>query len=344
MRTICYTSGRGLGYFEQEMPTLQRDDDVLIRIAYCGICGSDINIIRGYEDKFLGLNPGDRMILGHEASGTVVALGKGATTKGLKVGDKVAIYFNEYCGKCHFCRNGQEQFCTDKIPRMGSMADYITRGEQQVFKLDDGVSLLDAALVEPISVVMRGMDLLNMKPGSTMAISGGGGIGLLFAQIARNYGASRITVIEPVAEKRKTALAYGADCTIDPFNENLTARAMEITDGRGFDVVVECSGVRSTIQTSYDILSRGGVLELFAAYPKGSEFSLNLASFFEKEAKIVGVFQSPYMYPRSIEMLKRIHTAPFTDSVFKAERWKEAFDYRMTGKPQKVIMDFTDGD
>lgn len=342
MRTICYTSGEGLGYFEQEKPMLQRDDDVLIRIAYCGICGSDINIIKGYEDKFLGMKAGDRMILGHEASGTIEALGKGAVTKGLKVGDKVAIYFNEYCGKCHFCRNGQEQFCTDKIPRMGSMADYITRGEQQVFKLDDDTTLLNAALAEPISVVMRGMDLLNLKPGSTMAISGGGGIGLLFTQIARNYGASRITVLEPVAEKRETVLQNGADYVIDPFKEDAVKRSKEITDGRGFDIVVECSGVRSTIQTSYDILSRGGTLELFAAYPKGSEYSLNLASFFEKEAKIIGVFQSPYMYPRSLEMLKRINTEPLTNCTFKAEQWKEAFDYRMTGKPQKVIMDFTD--
>ena len=176
MRALCYTCGEGLGFFEMEKPRIVRDDDVLIRIAYVGICGSDINIIRGYEDKFLGLKPGMRTILGHEAVGVVEELGKGATVKGLKVGDRVALYFNEYCGKCHFCRNGQEQFCTNKIDRMGSMADYITRGEQQVFKLDDDVSLLDAALVEPISVVMRGMDLIGLKPGSTLAISGGGGI------------------------------------------------------------------------------------------------------------------------------------------------------------------------
>ena len=341
MRALCYTCGEGLGFFEMEKPRIVRDDDVLIRIAYVGICGSDINIIRGYEDKFLGLKPGLRTILGHEAVGVVEELGKGATVKGLKVGDRVALYFNEYCGKCHFCRNGQEQFCTNKIDRMGSMADYITRGEQQVFKLDDDVSLLDAALVEPISVVMRGMDLIGLKPGSTLAISGGGGIGLLFTQIARHYGASRITVIEPVAQKRETALALGADYAIDPFNEDVVQRGREITQGRGFDAVVECSGVRSTIQTSYDILSRGGVLELFAAYPKGSEYSLNLASFFEKEAKIVGVFQSPYMYPRALEMLKRLHTEPFTQNVYKVDQWKEAFDTRMTGVPQKVIIDFT---
>lgn len=340
MRAICYTCP-GYGLYEVPRPKLTKPDDVMVRVAYAGICGSDLNIIRGFEDEFLNAVPGEKMVLGHEASGYIAEIGPEATVKGLKVGDKVAIYYNEHCGKCYYCRNGQEQFCEHINLRMGSMADYIALGEQQVFKLEDDADMLEAAMIEPVSVVLRGIDLCHIKPGTKAAVSGGGGIGLLFVQLLRQCGCSRITVIEPVEEKRKTAMLLGADDTIDPFHENSVQKSMEITEGRGFDVVIETSGVLATIQSSYEILGRGGTLELFACYPKNSKFPLDLESFFSKEARIVGVFQSPYMYPRTMEMYKRIDLTPFTRNVYMPEQWKEAFEYRKSGVPQKIIFDFT---
>ncbi len=339
MRAICYTCP-GYGLYDVEKPDFTKDDDILIKVAYAGICGSDLNIIKGFEDRFLGIKPGTRTILGHEASGYIEKIGPAATTKGLKVGDKVALYYNEHCGKCYYCRNGQEQFCQNINLRMGSMADYIALGEQQVFKLDDDADMLEAAMIEPISVVLRGIDLCRVQPGNTAAVSGGGGIGLLFVQLLRYCGCSRITVIEPVEAKRSTAIAMGADYVIDPFNQDVQKEAMKITEDRGFDVVIESSGVVSTIQTAYDILGRGGTLELFACYPMDSKFPLELDSFFTKEAKIIGVFQSPYMLPRTLEVYKRLNLQPFTQDVYAPEEWKKAFDLRKSGVSQKVIFDF----
>ena len=340
MRAICYTCP-GYGLYDVPKPSLTKDDDVLIRVAYAGICGSDLNIIKGFEDEFLGVVPGAKTILGHEASGYIEEIGPAANVKGLKVGDKVALYYNEHCGKCFYCRSGKEQFCQNINLRMGSMADYIVLGEQQVFKLPDDADMLEAAMIEPVSVVLRGIDLLNIKPGDSVAISGGGGIGLLFIQLLKICGASRITVIEPVSDKRQTALQLGANYSINPFEQDVIEEAKQITDGRGFDFVVETSGVLSTIQTSYDILARGGTLELFACYPKDSSYPVPLDSFFSKEAKIIGVFQSPYMYPRTLEVYKQINLAPFLKNVFVPEEWEKAFEYRKSGIPQKVIFDFT---
>ena len=340
MRAICYTCP-GYGLFEVPKPYLTKEDDVLVRIAYAGICGSDMNIIGGVEDEFLRAVPGEKMILGHEASGYIEKIGPKATSKGLKVGDKVAIYYNEHCGKCYYCRNGQEQFCEHIALRMGSMADYIALGEQQVFNLDDDTDMRKAAMIEPVSVVLRGIDLCHIKPGAKAAVSGGGGIGLLFVQLLRQCGCSRITVIEPVEEKRNTALSLGADYAIHPFEQDICEESMKITEGRGFDVVIESSGIASAIASSYAILGRGGTLELFACYPKDAVFSLDLNSFFTKEAKIVGVFQSPYMYPRTMEMYKRLELEPFTRNLYRPEQWKEAFECRKSGTPQKVIFDFT---
>ena len=339
MRTICYTCP-GYGLKELEKPQMIFEDDVLVRIAYAGICGSDINIIHGHEDDFLGINPGDTYVLGHEASGYVEALGKKANTKGLKVGDKVALYFNQYCGKCYYCRNAQEQFCENVLSRGGFFADYAVVNEQQVFLLPDNTDMRKAALVEPISVVQRGIDLLNLKPGIKVAIIGGGSVGLIFTELLHTAGAVRITVIEPVANKRTMALESGADYALDPNKEDMIAQCMQITERRGFDVVVETSGVRSAIQAGYDILGRGGTLELFASYGSGAVYPLDLPSFFAKEAKVIGVFQSPYMYPRAIELFNRLELDPFIEHIYQPEEWKEAFEFRMSGGPQKVLFEF----
>lgn len=339
MRAICYTCP-GYGLKELAEPKMIFDDDVIVRIAYAGICGSDINIIHGHEDEFLKIKPGSNYVLGHEAAGYVEEVGPKATLKGLKKGDKVAVYFNHYCGKCYYCRNGQEQFCEGLISRAGFFADYASVNEQQVYKLPEDTDMRKVALIEPISVVQRGIDLLQMKPGAKVAVIGGGGIGLLFTQLLYHVGAARLTVIEPVESKREMARKYGADYTIDPFGDGVVEQCMDITEGRGFDIVVESSGVRATIDTAYDILGRGGVLELFGSYGKGTQYPIDLPSFFIKEAKIIGVFQSPYMYPRSLELYKRLELGPFLEHIYKPEDWKEAFEVRMSGAPQKVMFEF----
>jgi (R,R)-butanediol dehydrogenase/meso-butanediol dehydrogenase/diacetyl reductase/L-iditol 2-dehydrogenase len=322
-------------------PTLKYQDDIIVRIAYCGICGSDINVIRGYEDENIdGIVPGEKFQLGHEASGYVEELGPEAKAKGLKIGDRVVLYYNHHCGKCYHCRNGQEQFCDNMQSRAGFFADYAVVNEQQAYKMPADTNMAAAALVEPISVVLRGIEMCGIKPGAKVAVSGGGGIGLLFIQLLRNLGGAEITVLEPVEGKRQMALKYGAEHAVDPLKENVREISKEITHGVGFDVVIESSGVAGAIQTAYDIGGRGSTLELFACYPKGAEYKLSLDSFFLKEVKMLSVFQSPYMYPRAIEMFKRINPEPFLQHIFDAKDWKQAFEYRMTGEPQKVMIRF----
>jgi (R,R)-butanediol dehydrogenase/meso-butanediol dehydrogenase/diacetyl reductase/L-iditol 2-dehydrogenase len=340
MRSICYTAP-GFSLYDLPKPELRGSDDVLVSIAYCGICGSDINVIKGYEDENIAdIVPGEKYLLGHEASAYVEELGPEAKAKGLKAGDKVVLYYNQHCGKCYHCRNGQEQFCDNMRNRSGFFSDYAVLNEQQVYRMPDDTNMAAAALVEPISVVLRGIEMCGFKPGSRAAVSGGGGIGLLFVQLLRYLGAGRLTVLEPVESKRKVALQYGAEYAIDPLKEDYKKITREITGGIGFDVVIECSGVPSAIQTSYDIGCRGGVLELFACYPKHAEYRLSLDSFFLKEVKMLSVFQSPYMYPRALEMFRKIDPAPFLQHIYNPEQWKEAFEYRMTGEPQKVMIRF----
>ena len=240
MRSIRYFGNGTLKMVEAPEPEIKRADEVKIRVAYCGVCGSDLHFKRAELD-FLFEGDGGTPI-GHEATGVITELGPAATCKGLKVGDRVVYYYNEHCGSCYYCRNGQEQFCENMTGTSAAFSDYIVVREQSVHKLADTCSLKKGALIEPISVCLHGIDLIGIKPGQSVAISGGGTMGMIMTQLALHSGGTNITVIEPIAMKREMAKKLGAVHTIDPVNQDRKEEAMKITDGRGFDVVIEASG------------------------------------------------------------------------------------------------------
>ncbi len=345
MRQISYMRP-GLAVLEVEEPKLRSPKDVKIKIAYASICGSDFHILHGHYDQLydqLFPNKPKGYGMGHEACGYVVELGSEATTKGLKVGDKVAYYFNQYCGKCHYCRNGKEQFCTNKGMVIDSMSDCIIVDEQQAYKLDDDADMQAASLVEPISICMHGVDMCRIKPGTTVAVNGCGGIGLICMQLAKMSGAVRLTMIEPVEEKRKIALECGADFVVDPTSQDVVEESMKITGGLGYDVVIEASGNLRAMKTAYDITGFGSILEYIAVYPHGTTYDfMDTDNGFNKELTVItGVMQSPYTLQRSVEVYKHLNLKPITSTgIFQPEECEAAFEAQRTGKIIKGIFEF----
>lgn len=340
MKAISYAMP-GVKLVDIPEPQIVNPDDVKVRIAYASICGSDIHAVKGDADDHFAQLPRP-IILGHEASGIVTEVGSGATTKGLKPGDRVTYYYNEYCGKCYFCRNGKEHFCTNVVTKDSAMCEYMVLNEQQVFKLPDDVDLRKACLIEPISVCLHGIDLAGIKVGDKVAISGGGGTGMIMLQLAKLSGAARLTLIEPVVSKHALARKLGAEHTIDPVDQDLSSECMRLTDDLGFDVVIETSGAFGACQPAYDILARGGLLEFFALYP-GMKYPLDLFDLWIREARICGVYQSPYMFPRAIEAFKLIDLDAYVDCIFAPEDCEKAFEEQMTGEPVKVLFEFFRG-
>ncbi|MED1440103.1 zinc-binding dehydrogenase [Aeribacillus composti] len=310
------------------------DEDVRIKVAYCSICGSDPHLVEGafgWEPPFG---------LGHEVSGTIIELGPKATRKGLKVGDRVAGNFLKFCGTCYYCLNGQEQFCEfiHEYNRPG-MAENVVWHESQVWKIPDEIPLEEACLLEPVSVAVRAVDKLNMKVGQRVAISGGGPIGLLTLQMIKRFGATSLTLIEPIEDRRKLALEFGADHVIDPINENVEEAAKEITNGRGFDVVIEASGSPKAANTALDIASRGGTVLYVAMFPTNYEMPLNLYDkCYMQELTITGIYVSPYTFPRAIQMLPKLDLKPFTQKIVPLEQGVEAFEAHISGKYPKVLI------
>lgn len=315
-------------------------EDVKIRLAYAGICGSDPHLAEGFFSDEVPQG------IGHEVSGVVEELGPKATTNGLHVGDRVACNFLRFCGTCYWCRTGKQQFCTGigEYSRPG-MAEYVVWHESQVYRLPDSVSLLKGCLLEPVSVGVRMMDKLRLKVGDGALVCGGGPIGQIATQLLARSGATSLTVVEPIRERRELALRFGATHVIDPTSEDVRARAMDITDGRGYDAVLDASGSPQAAAALPRLAARGGTLIYGALYPNDFELPFNLSKYcYFSELTVSGVFVSPYAFPRALKLLPELDLDVFTESVFPLEEAPKAFEAHLSGTHPKVVVQCNDLD
>lgn len=309
-------------------------EDVRIRVAYSAICGSDPHLAEGFFGTDVPIG------LGHELSGVVEALGQRANRNGLQIGDRVAGNFLRFCGTCTACRTGRQQFCEhmQEYNRPG-MAETVTWHESQVYKLPDDVSLLKGCILEPTSVAVRIADKTSIRVGDRVAICGGGPIGQLVLQVMKMSGATSLTLIEPIAERREMALRHGADAVIDPITENQAQRAEEITGGSGYDVVIDASGSPRAVSALLDIAAQGATVVYGAMYPRDFEMPLNLSDYlYLKELTLTGVFVSPYAFPRALQILPYLDVNELTQSVFDIEDAAEAFAMHVSGRFPKVLL------
>ncbi|OCG74249.1 zinc-dependent alcohol dehydrogenase [Microbacterium sediminis] len=332
------TRGR-IGVVDLPEPALG-PEDVRIRVAYAAICGSDPHLAEGFFGTDVPIG------LGHEISGVVEALGDRATRSGLRVGDRVAGNFLRFCGSCRPCQEGKQQFCENiqEYNRPG-MAETLTWHESQVYRLPDDVSLLRGCLLEPISVAVRIADKTRVRVGDRVAICGGGPIGQLALQVMKRHGATSLTLIEPIAERRDMALRHGAEFVIDPIAEDQQARAAEITQGRGYDVVIDASGSPHAVRGLLDVAAKGATVVYGAMYPERYELPLNLSDYlYLKELTLTGVFVSPYAFPRALQLLPHLELDELTQAVFDIDDAEEAFAVHVSGRFPKVVIRCNDID
>ncbi len=227
-------------------------DEVVIRVAACGICGSDLHIT---EDPVpFGIGAG--FVLGHEFAGEVVETGADVTS--LRVGDRVAVVPMRGCGHCASCLRGDPARCPEMVLIGGGYADYVTVAARQCHVLPDEVALEDGALAEPLSVALHCIVRSGMKPGDRVAIIGAGPIGLLVAFWARRMGAGAVIVADIHAHQRERALALGATgfaLSGPGLSENLAALC-----GGAPDIVFECVGKRGLLAAAVDAVRLQGTV------------------------------------------------------------------------------------
>ena len=300
-----------------------RPGTVKIKIAYAALCATDMHMVSmgAMNAKFIEGGRG----MGHECSGEIVEMGPGTENCGLKPGDKVAMFPGAPCGNCENCKNGYHQYCMK--PGFGSaFAQYTVIPPSGAYKLPDDADLRTYALTEPANCVIRAMDLSPIRHGQTVLVSGVGGIGSILLDMVIHSGASKITVSDPVAQKRENALAMGALNAIDPINEDLVKKGMDITGGKGFDHIFEVSGVPAAAPPCIDLLAKCGTITYFAVFPPNYEMPLNLHNLYMKEGRIQTVFTNPAIMHRVINLMPRLQTEKIIGKVYDLADGMEAIE------------------
>jgi 2-desacetyl-2-hydroxyethyl bacteriochlorophyllide A dehydrogenase len=315
-----------------------RADEVKVKIVYCGLCGTDPEI---YEGRF-GLMktedwPKGPKIEGHEATGTVVEVGA-AVRQDFQVGQRVAMNFRSSCGACYYCLNAMEHFCAHASMASGAFAEYAVYKEGAVFAVPDEVSLEAASLLEPLSVAVHIVDLADLESGRTVAILGAGPIGLLVLQVAVRSGAAAVLVSEPVVAKHALARRFGADVVIDPTAEELREAALRLTEGRGFDAVIEASGNMRAARQALELAGKGATVVLGAVYPDDAELPVRPFDLYARELTLRGSWISPYSFSRSMGLLGSLDVEPLISEILPLDEIETAFELHKQGNAVKILI------
>lgn len=319
----------------EEVPVRKlKDNEVKIQVKYCGICGTDIHIFHG-DGGCCDVTP--PLVPGHEFSGVVAEVGAGVKT--VKVGDRVTGDPNDMCGECYFCKNGMQHFCKNNIgigtTVDGGFAEYVIMREKQVYKVSDELSFIEAAMAEPISCCLHGIDLCNIKAGDTVLVMGGGPIGMIMMQLAKNAGASKVIMSEPVEEKREQVLKLGATKTIDPLHEDVEAVLAEYCEN--VNVVIECVGNVHTQADAVRFAGRGATIMYFGLAAPEESFPIRPDDIFKKELHITSSYINPYSFERAIQILESgtVELESLITNVVPLDDIADVFtkpEYRRTGK------------
>lgn len=285
MRAQIVKAPYQMEYTEVPIPQIS-DDEVLIKVHACGICGSDTSIFTGKYSK-------DKLplITGHEFMGEIAEIGKNA--RGIKVGDRVACDICITCGTCFFCRHGEgllcEHFTQLGIHTNGGFAEYVKAPWKNIYKLPDTMDDFTGAFVEPLTAVLHEAKRLDAPIASSIAVIGCG-LGILHAHVAKARGLAPVILIGTDAdtERFKIAEQMGIDYIINASHCDPVEEVRKITDGRGVDNVIEAVGNPKTYEQAFQMLRRGGKLGAFGICAEDAVANLNPYQFVLGEKKVTG--------------------------------------------------------
>lgn len=331
---------------EREIPEIG-DSDALVRVNYVGVCGSDMALFEnGYIGQSVVTQP---MVLGHEAAGTVVRIGRGVTH--LKPGDRVAMEPGIPCMKCEFCRVGKYNLC----PRVyfwaslpvteGAFQEYVRHPADFCFPLPDNVTTMEGALIEPLSVGYHAVTQSGICVGQTGVILGAGCIGLVTLLTLKAAGASEVTVVDLVDNRLAVAKHLGAH-VLDARKDDVVAE-LASRYGDGPDCVFETAGNPVTMDQAIQITKRGGTITL-VGYAKNGRADLNVNLLIDKELTIKTVFRYRNIYPKAIAAVANgsIPLKEIASDVFSFDEVQKGMEYAIHNKGEvtKCVIRITSED
>ena len=337
MKTAVMLGIGKMGFEEREI-TKPKDDEVLVKLEYVGICGSDLHY---YESGAIGdyvVKP--PFVLGHEPGGTVVEVGKNVSH--LKVGDRVALEPGKTCGHCEFCKTGRYNLCPDVVffatpPVDGVFQEYVAHEADLCFKLPDNVSTLEGALIEPLAVGFHAAIQGDAHLGQKAVVMGAGCIGLVSMMALKARGVSEVYVVDIMEKRLQKALELGADGVINGAEEDVEDRMKELTKGAGADLVVETAGTEITTRQAISVAKKGANIVL-VGYSRTGEMTLPMSLALDKELTFKTVFRYRNIYPMAIEAVAqgKVNLKGIVTDIFDLDDVQNAMDHSVNNKADIV--------
>jgi L-iditol 2-dehydrogenase len=343
MQALLLSKYRHLELAEVAKP-VANEGEVLIRVAACGICGSDVH---GYDGSSGRRIP--PIVMGHEASGSIVAVGEGV--KGFSEGDRVTLDSTIYCGECRHCTRGEVNLCDrrqvlgvscNEYRRAGAFAEYVAVPARIVYPLPKSLEFAEAAMLEAVAVAIHAVSLAKIPPGSTALVVGAGTIGLLILQALRVEGCSRIFVADIDSSRLKQALDLGATDAIAAHSDP-AAQIMELTGGAGVDIAVEAVGRSETVDAAISSVRKGGTVVLVGNI--SPEVTLPLQKVVSRQIRLQGSCASAGEYPRAIDLMASgaIRVQPLITAIAPLEEGPQWFERLHAHEPNLMKVVLTPG-
>lgn len=341
MKAVVKTKNGFDNMIYKDIPEPEATGDLVkIKIAYSGVCGTDLHAFKG---TYSSTRP--PVVLGHEFSGVVVAVGP--DVKKISVGDRVTSETTyKTCGTCPSCLSKDYNLCGNRqgigTQINGSMAEYLVSREESVHILPDSVSLISASLTEPLAcgvhaVIEKG----NVKKGDIVCVFGAGAIGQMVAQVAKSQGATVIIAgLTSDAERFDIAKTNGADITVDQSKEDLSALVNKVTNNVGVDVAFECSGAIAAANKALEITRRKGKVIQMGVF-SDEKAPIRVDYILHREIEYVGSrSQKPSSWRTSIELMKAGLVIPekIVTLISDLKDWREAFDASIRGEGVKAVI------
>jgi L-iditol 2-dehydrogenase len=342
LKALIHTKPYVLEYSDYADPPVG-EDDVLVRVKACGICGSDV---QGYTGKTGRRIP--PIIMGHEAAGIIEECGK--NVKEFTPGQRVCFDSTVYCNRCPACTQGLYNRCvkwqvlgvsTSDFRRHGAMAELVSVPHWIVSRLPDDMSFVQAAMLEPISIAVHAANRAPIAPGNAAAVIGAGTIGLCILQAARLRGAQTTIACDISDFRLDLARQVGADMCINPRVTDLREEVLNITDGRGVDVAFEAVGLAETFRQAISITRTGGTLIAVGNLARETEF--NLQELVSRELTFSGSYASAGEFRSCIDLIAsgKINVKPLISEVLPLENGPIAFQRLLKAEENllKIILE-----
>ena len=304
-----------------------REDEVLVRVAACGICGSDVHGMDGSTGRRI-----PPVIMGHEAAGVEVRAG--AKAGSWVAGERVTFDSTLYCGECEYCRDGSVNLCRNRrilgvscgdYRQNGAFAEYVSVPGRVVCRLPEKVTFEQAVFVEPAAVALHAVRRAQAGPGQSGLVVGAGIIGLLTVQALKAAGCAKVYATDLSESRLAVAKELGADEVFPAKAGGLKEAMLERTGGEGVDVVMECVGVSATVQTAIECVRKGGAVGLVGNLAQRIEFPLQ--AVVTRELSLFGSCASAGEYPAALEAIAagKIRVEPLTSAIRPLEEGAEWF-------------------